>query len=283
MNYREAGGGHRGAFYFRRANFLASFHVSSTNELKINRLISELFESILKFRKIIHPGMWMGDTKRNDSILAMVGEIIEDSGRSRAHPANHNISKLVVIISRPEKLRISYISFFLIAHPVNLFLYKFASSKNRDLSTRCRGNIFITTKVFPFSLGGGGGAGGTSPTLVRSEERNRSNPKFESKRSLVPKASPSISSCLVFLNARNLRKTVVERRGSKQLYDTSHLQNCNRKRSTSPTTATLRLNNVSNQLLQLCNLPLKSFVVAPYRFPCASTNRIPPSSELKSF
>lgn len=132
----------------------------------------------------------MGDTKRNDSILAMVGEIIEDSGRSRAHPANHNISKLVVIISRPEKLRISYISFFLIAHPVNLFLYKFASSKNRDLSTRCRGNIFITTKVFPFSLGGGGG---TSPTLVRSEERNRSN---RSKRVLLfPKLRFPPASC----------------------------------------------------------------------------------------
>lgn len=63
MNYREAGGGGRergirGAFYFRRANFLASFHVSSTNELKIRMKIdpAELFDSILKFRRIIHPG-----------------------------------------------------------------------------------------------------------------------------------------------------------------------------------------------------------------------------------
>lgn len=190
MNYREAEGGHRGAFYFRRANFLASFHVSSTNELKINRLISELFESILKFRKIIHPGMWMGDTKRNDSILAMVGEIIEDSGRSRAHPANHNISKLVVIISRPEKLRISYISFFLIAHPVNLFLYKFASSKNRDLSTRCRGNIFITTKVFPFH------------SEEEEEEEERVQLSFDPRRE-IDRVQSSNRSVLLFPKLRH--------------------------------------------------------------------------------
>lgn len=65
-----------------------------------------------------------------------------------ARRANHNISKLVVIISRPEKLRISYISFFLITHPVNLFLYKFASSENRDVSIRRRASHFYNDANF---------------------------------------------------------------------------------------------------------------------------------------
>lgn len=110
---------------------------------------------VVKFRKNYRT---YGGEKRNDSIRDGWLEIIEDSGRW----ANHNISKLVVIISRPEKLRISYISFFLITHPVNLFLYKFASSERTAMfpARYAVGNFYNDGNFSPF-LGSSVGEGRT--------------------------------------------------------------------------------------------------------------------------
>lgn len=171
---------------------------------------------VVKFRKNYRT---YGGEKRNDSIRDGWLEIIEDSGRW----ANHNISKLVVIISRPEKLRISYISFFLITHPVNLFLYKFASSER--------------TAMFParYAVGNFYNDGNFSPFLGSSvgEGRTRSNrfqiALFSSKASVR-----SFRSFPCFLNGNGVSSKRLLRENF-NVYDTRFLPSifkiANRKRS----------------------------------------------------
>lgn len=115
--------------------------------------------------------------------------------------------------------------------------------------TRCRGT-FITTEIFPLV------SVGTSP----STESRREMDRFRIPQSFAARIDPSVFSNGISVkrpSRENLERKLERLRCFLPIFKIA-----NRKRSTSPTTATLRLNNVpdSNPVsLQLCNLRAKSF------------------------